>query len=364
MKTLISILLALLSAGFILDGPVLGQVVTQKRVPAATLLPPLARLRVPAEWEPHRATWMQWPRYYESSLRPAFADIIDVLQDYEPMHVIANSQGELNQAQSFLAGQGVPLTNLTFHVMAIDSAWMRDNGPVWVERADQLVVQDWGFDGWGGLTWDYHDDNLIPPQVAAVEGAPCEDWNHLIHERGNLEFNGRDTVIVSWPCFGSRNPSKTQAQLTQSLRQAFGVSEVVWLLSAPPSDVTGGHVDGIARFIDEDTVVVPRYTFSHAEAWVYDDAANIIQGAGLQVLRMDVPGEVWYAGTWMSANYVNWLVANGVVVIPGFAVTQWDDAARQAVQGYFPGRDVHVVDTREVWYWGGSVHCVTNDQPN
>lgn len=336
---------------------------TNERVLSNTRATPQRALRVPAEWETHESTWMQWPRWYESSYRPAFADIIDILQDYEPMHIIANSVNERNQAQNFLLNNGVPLTNVTFHVRNIDSAWMRDNGPVWVERRGRLRAQDWGFDGWGGLTPDFQDDDLIPEDVGMIENVPVEDWNHLIHERGDLEFNGNDAVIVSLPCFGGRNPSMTQAQLTQSLKDAFGVDKVVWLLTAPPGDVTGGHVDGIARFIDEDTVVVPRYTFVHPEAAVYDDAAAIIQAAGFQVLRMDVLDEVFYAGEWMSAIYVNWLVANGVVLVPGFNDAFLDNAAKQAVEGYFPNRDVHIIDTRELWYWGGSIHCVTNDQP-
>lgn len=319
--------------------------------------------RVPAEWEPHEATWMQWPRWYESTYRPAFAEIIDILQSHEPVRIIANSPGERNQAQNFLTSQGVSLSNVDFHVLPVDSAWMRDNGPVWLNRRGQLVVQDWGFDGWGGLTSFYQLDDAIPPQVAAIEGLPVEDWNHIVHERGDLELNGVDTVIVSWPCFGSRNPTLTQAQLTQVLKDSLGVRKVVWLLSGPASDVTGGHVDAITRFIDANTVVVPQYTFSHPEAQVYDEAATIVQSAGIQVIRMDVPGQVFYSGIWMSANYLNWYVANDVVVVSGFNNTQWDNAARQAVQGYFPGRSVQVVDTREMWYWGGGVHCVTNDQP-
>ena len=133
---------------------------------------------------------------------------------------------------------------------------MRDNGPVWVEQDGQLRVQDWGFDGWGGLTWDFLDDDVVPPQVANAEGVAVDDWNHLIHERGDLEFNGVDTVIVSWPCFGSRNPTKTQRELTRNLKKAFGVTKVVWLMTAPAGDPTGGHVDGIARFIDANQVAL------------------------------------------------------------------------------------------------------------
>jgi agmatine deiminase len=307
---------------------------------------------------------MQWPRWYEDTYEPAFADIIDLVQAYEPMHIVVNSTSERNQAQNYLTQQGVPLGNVTFHVHRLNSAWMRDNGPVWVDVMGQRYAQDWGFDGWGGLVGAYQHDDVIPGQVAQITGTPLLDWNGVIHERGNLEFNGVDTVITSFVCFSDRNPHLSKGELTQLLKASFGLSRVVWLNAAPSDDVTGGHVDGIARFIDADTVVVPRYlNQSHTDAWVYEQAARIVARHGFEVLRMDVPGEVIYRGVPMSTNYVNWLVINGAVVMPGFNHSQWDSAARQSVQSYFPGRTIHQVNTLELWYWGGSVHCVTNDQP-
>ena len=320
--------------------------------------------RVPAEWEPHAATWMQWPRWFERSYRPAFAEIIRALTAYEPMHIVAHSNSYRDEARAYLTQRGVPLDNVTFHVMRLDSAWMRDNGPVWVDFAGQLVVQDWGFDGWGDLTPYFELDDAIPEQVADRVGVPVQDWNAIIHERGNLEFNGTDTVIVNWACLGNRNPQHTEEELTRVLQQAFGVSRVVMLRSATSDDETDGHVDGLARFIDESTVVIPRHVNTqHPDAWVYDEAASIVTQAGLDVIRMDIPGEVVYGGYPMAAVYVNWLVANDVVIMPGFGQPAWDAAAKASVESYFPGRDVHVIDTRELWFFGGSVHCVTNDQP-
>lgn len=322
------------------------------------------RLRVPAEWETHDSTWMQWPRWYERSYRPAFTEIIRVLVAHEPVHLIVHTPAYENEARNYLSQRGVPLDNVSFDILPLDNAWMRDNGPVWIESAGQLMVQDWGFDGWGGWTPFFQLDDAIPPRVAEIAGVPVQDWNRLVHERGNLEFNGVDTVIVNWACIGNRNPGFSQNQITRALKRAFGVSRVVMLQSATSDDGTDGHVDGIARFIDQRRVVVPRYRDqSHADAWVYEDAAAIVEGSGLQVLRMDIPGDILYRGFPMSAIYVNWLVANDVVVMPGFAHPTWDAAAKLAVESYFPDRQVHVVDTRELWYSGGSVHCVTNDQP-
>jgi len=324
-------------------------------------------------------------------MRPDFSAIIDILQDYEPVNIIVESTSARNQARNYLTNLGVPLTNITWHIMLYDWAWMRDNGPVWIDGArnpdvkgdicifdtewmntrgtvwtdaiHEQFIQDWGFDAWGGIEPQYENDDAVPCQVAEIEGLPCDSYT-LILERGNLEFNGAGTLITSWACQNDRNPDVSRTEMEALLKEVFGLSQIVWLLSAPSSDITGGHVDGIARFIDKNTVAVARYVDQDdPDAWIFEEAASIIQDAGFQVVRNDIPGYVAYHGDQLPAIYVNWLVANGVVITTGFGVPAWDNAAKTTVEGYFPGRDVFVVETLETWYWGGGVHCVTNDQP-
>ena len=148
------------------------------------------------------------------------------------------------------------------------------------------------------------------------------------------------------------------------LKDRFGVNRVIWLEGASESDLTEGHVDGIARFIDENTVVVGRYVDqSDPEAELFEDAAAKIRAAGLNVVRLDIPGYVRYRGEWLPANYTNYLVANGVVIASSYGNAQFDRNAQSALQRMFPDRDIIMTDTRELWYHGGAVHCVTNDQP-
>lgn len=325
-------------------------------------------LRVPAEWEQHDSTWMQWPKGEETSYRSNFAGIIGALQGYEEINLVVQSQSALNQARQFLQSRGVPLTNVNVHIMPYDWSWMRDNGAIWVEQTDSdgnrsHVVQDWGFDGWGGDGGPSRNDDAVPCRVAAIEGVQCQSIPVVI-EKGTLEFNGRDTVITSWTVLHDRNPGMTRSQLETALKDNFGVSKVVWLEGASPYDLTDGHVDGIARFVNENTVVVGRYSDqSDPEAALYEDAARRIRDAGLNVVRMDIPGYVRYRGEWLPANYLNYLVANGVVIGSSYGNAQFDNAARQQLQQLFPDRDIILTDTRELWLNGGAVHCVTNDQP-
>lgn len=319
--------------------------------------------RVPAEWEPHEGTWLQWPKGWERGFQGTFSKIVNAIQAYEPVNLLVVDEVGLEIARNFLDKQGVPLDDIKWHIMPYDWAWMRDNGPVWVETTDGVILQDWGFNAWGEIDPHFDKDNAVPCKVAEIEGIECEGYD-LIYERGTLEFNGAGTLIASWPVMENRNPELTQEEAEGIFRDAFGVEKVVWILGAPRGDITGGHVDGIARFIDANTVVVARHVDeNHPEANLYEEAAEIIEAAGFEVRRMDIPGYVTYRGIKMPAIYVNWLVANGVVVMTGFGEPEWDNAAKATVESYFPGRDVMVIETLDLWYSGGGVHCVTNDQP-
>jgi agmatine deiminase len=331
---------------------------------AAVSAPATAQVRVPAEWEPHQATWMQWPYGWEITYRPNFAAIIDGIEDYEPVRLLVKNEAQRADAEDYLADRGVPLHNVEFIVRPIDNAWMRDNGPVWVERAGDLWAQDFRFDGWGEKVPGYASDDDIPCFVASLTASGCFSIDALILERGGLEFNGEGVLITAWPWLHSRNPWLTKEKAEAGFSRVWGIDQVIWLDAVPEEDRTGGHVDGIARFIDADTVVVARYVDeSDPMAWVYEAAATQIAAAGMEVIRIDIPGKVPYFGGAMEANYVNWLVGNGVVVVTGFDHPEWDTAAKAQIETFFPGRDVVVVDAREIWSWGGGVHCVTNDQP-
>lgn len=323
--------------------------------------------RMPAEWEPHTATWMQWPTEWENFLRSDFAKIINVIRNYEPVHLLVLNSAMENETKDFLIDQGVLLTNIIWHIVSYDNSWLRDNGPVYVFDKNGLWVQDWNFDAWGGNfgeTIPYQNDNTIPLKIAGILNKNYENKNSYILERGNLECNGKDTVILNWDCQNDRNPEWTREQTNELFRNSFGVSQVIWTEGHSPFDNTTGHIDGALRFVSEDTVAVARSLIpGDPDAQIYEDAATVTQNAGLNVVRMDIPGTINFKGEALPAIYMNWLVGNGFVAAQGFGNSEWDNAAKVIIEGFFPGRDVHMIVTNELWYNGGGIHCVTNDQP-
>ncbi|MEM1181608.1 MAG: agmatine deiminase family protein [Acidobacteriota bacterium] len=314
---------------------------------AAVAGPASAQPRVPAEWEPHAATWMQWPGPFEASMRPEFAEIIRVIQAYEPVHLIAGSASARNAAQAFLDARGVPADNLTWHVYPIDNSWLRDNGPIYVQDGSETRILNWGFDAWGGnfgADIPFASDDLIPFRIAEVLGLQAEDRRDYILEKGNLEFNGAGTLVLNWDCQDDRNPGLSQGEHEQILREAFGLDRIIWAYGHYPDDGTTGHIDGTARFLNAETIAIADYG-SPIEL----DLAAACEAAGLEV--------VWYDGD------PNWLVGNGFVAAMAAPNPAKNAELKALLESHFPGRTVHMVDARAIAQSGGGIHCVTNDQP-
>ena len=332
--------------------------------------------RVPAEWEPQEAIWLQWPRHWERSHETAFARISNVIARYETLHILHASAKIRADARAAIGREGgdPDHPNIVWHAIANDNAWMRDNGPVYVVEDGRLRVQNWTFDAWGGAFGadvGYRLDDQVPAKVAAVAGLPV-DTVGIVHERGNLEFNGVDSVMLNWSVIGDprRNDGYTRERAEADLERYFGVSKVVFIEGVPRGDLTNGHIDGIARFINPDTVVVAQCTGASQcstekdrTAAVFDAAAETIAAAGFSVIREPVEATVDYRSRTFDTNYMNWLVGNGFVIAVGFGHRQADAAARARLKSYFPGRDVHIIEMLESWAAGGGVHCHTNDQP-
>ena len=332
--------------------------------------------RVPAEWEPQEAIWLQWPGEWEKTYEEAFAAFSCIIIQYEKLHVLYQSPEVLVDAKAALITAGCSPDHelITWHDIPNDNAWMRDNGPVFVEEGGEIRVQNWQIDAWGGRFGGdvpYELDNVVPRRVAEYLGMPSDDVN-IVHERGNLEFNGVDAVILNWSALGdaARNPEYTRTQAEADLKRWFGVSEVVFVEGVPEGDRTNGHIDGIARFITTDTVVVGQCTAESIcrpgdgkTGSLLDGAAAVISEAGFTVIREPMDGIAEVEGQQFDTNYMNWLVGNGFVITTGYGDERLDSQAKARLQRYFPGRDIYVLPMLKSWAAGGGVHCYTNDQP-
>jgi agmatine deiminase len=351
----------------------LSSLVLLGSVNAAFGLPPIRR--VPAEWEPQGALWLQWPGAFEQTYVPAYAAITNVVVQYQPLHILYDRNSIKNQARTAItsAGGDPDHPNISWHLVSNENAWMRDNGPVYVVQDGAMRIQDWQFDAWGGAFGEipYADDDAVPTAVGALLGMPV-DAVDIVHERGNLEFNGVDAVILNWNVLGNPNRANgyaNKAEAEADLERWFGVTRVIWAEGPISGDLTGGHIDGIARFIDANTAVVANCTVNghcqpgDADDQVYDGTAANLEAAGFQVIRMDFQAEISYGGYSFDADYMNWGVGNGWVIMVGFDNPATDDTAKALLESWYPNHDVFVIEMLDSWIAGGGVHCHTNDQP-
>jgi agmatine deiminase len=331
--------------------------------------------RVPAEFEPQEAIWLQWPGRFEKTYEPAYAEITNVIVLYQKLHILYDSNAIQNQARTAIsdAGGDPDHANITWHSIANENAWMRDNGPVYVVQDGEMRIQDWDFDAWGGAFGNipYANDDAVPIAVGAFLGMPVDPVN-VVHERGNLEFNGVDTVLLNWNVIGNPNRGNgyaNKAAAEVDLKNHFGVTRVVWADGPISGDDTGGHIDGIARFIDANRVVVGNCTLNghcqpgDADDQVYDGTAANLAAEGFEVIRMDFDAEISHQGQSFDADYLNWGVGNGWVILVGFDNPATDNAAKAKLEEWFPNRQVYVIEMLDSWIAGGGVHCHTNDQP-
>lgn len=332
--------------------------------------------RVPAEWEPQEATWLQWPGRWEKDYEDTIAKISDIISRYQTLYILYGSDQILEEAKDAILriGADPKNSNIRWQAAKYDNSWMRDNGPLYVVEENSLKIQNWEFNAWGGgfgSNIPFYLDNSIPDQIGELLKMPVTHID-ITHERGNLEFNGLDTVLLNWSTIGdpNRNFGYTKEQAKADLKKYFGVSKVVLIEGIPTGDRTRGHVDGIARFINVSTAVVLQCTASSLcqpdgkDGRLFDKIAETIKASGFNVIRDPIESYVEYNGQSFDTNYVNWLVGNGFVIVPGFGNPKTDAAAKVRIESYFPNRDVHIVEMLSSWAAGGGVHCHTNDQPS
>ena len=305
--------------------------------------------RMPAEWEPQAAIWLQWPAGWEgSNVERAFVNIVSVLVQYESVQLVVNTESHRSQAAEALAE--LDQDRIDFHVIPINSSWMRDNGPRYILENDELILQDWGFNGWNLPDVPYERDNAVPEAISEILSLPFESVP-LIHERGDLEVNGKDSVMASWTVLSDRNPELRQVEVTAQLKEATGAESVIYIEGHDPLDITLGHVDGMARFVSEDTIIVGQ------------DGSDLMDNVAIQIAEQRPDLRIERLESESAGILMNWLVGDGFVLV-GDSQSEEDNAVAEALLNqYFPDRTVHFVNVNALWMNGGGVHCVTNDQP-
>ncbi len=336
--------------------------------------------RMPAEWEPHRGTWLSWPHKEASwpgNFGPVpmiFARMVRELAGGEEVHINVAGPDMERAVRQLLAEAGSATGNVFFHHNPTNDAWCRDHGPMFLQRtvdsrAEEAIV-DWGYNAWGGKYPPYDLDDVIPARIGHELGVSVFSPG-VVMEGGSLDVNGRGTLLTTEACLlnPNRNPELSRVEVETYLKAYVGVSHILWLGDGIVGDDTDGHVDDLSRFTDPTTIVTV----------VEDDAAdenykplqeNLQRlrgmtdqdGRALRIVTLPMPRPVCRDGRRLPASYANFYIANQVVLMPGYDPER-DQVARTALEPLFAGRRVVVIDCTDLVWGLGAFHCVTQQWP-
>ena len=339
--------------------------------------------RMPAEWEPHVATWLAWP--HERSDWPGkfetipwvYAEVVRHLAAGERVRILVDDARVERSARAVLRHAGVNLRRVRFFRVPTDRSWTRDTCPLFIRRdgGDAALVH-WRFNGWAKYP-NHRRDAVVGNAVARTlrrrRWEPDVAGRPVVLEGGAVDVNGRGTLLATEECLLSRrqarNPGVTRAELERVLGAYLGVRKVLWLGRGIAGDDTHGHVDDLARFVDARTVVIAqeddpadpnheplRENRARLERMTDQD------GRRLRVVALPMPAPVVFNGQRLPASYANFYVANAAVLVPTFNDVR-DREALAILTALFPSRPVVGIYAGDLVLGLGTLHCMTQQEP-
>lgn len=324
-------------------------------------------MRVPAEWESHKAIWLAMPH-----------DEVEWGQEFAAAQ---NSVRELVAA--LLADEGAESVELLVdalrdqpvhpqareHLCEYGDIWLRDTGPIFLHAGATQVAAAFAFNGWGGKYIFPHDQE-VAECIAALSGTRVERHPWVL-EGGAVDGNGAGTFLTTRECLlhPNRNGSADAHTMEGHLASALGARKVIWLGQGLLGDHTDGHVDNLARFVSETRVLTMRASdASDPNAEILKEAVTTLReartadGEALECVELPSPGAISGRNGLMAASYCNFLIANQSVVVPTFGRPS-DTEALSVFSDLFPGRRIVGLDACALLTGGGTVHCISQQEP-
>jgi len=337
----------------------------------------LAGYRMPAELEPHQATYMTWPHNLETwpgkfdPVPAQYAAVAAGLSRFETVRLLVKDADAGEQAKALLCQAGARIESVEFLSHPTNDSWIRDYGPIFVTNADGArLALDWKFNSWGEKYGAYDLDDAIPRRLADRLGFECLEVP-LVLEGGSIDVNGAGALLTTESCLlnPNRNPGMTKAEIEEHLRVYLGVSNILWLGDGIAGDDTDGHVDDLARFVGRDTIVtVIEHDPADANYRLLAENLDRLRamrdqdGKPFRIETLPMPPALHHEGQRLPASYANFYIANGAVLAPTFGCPT-DQQALAILSRLFPDRKVmgfHCLDL----VWGlGTIHCLTQQHP-
>lgn len=338
--------------------------------------------RMPAEWHPHTATWLSWPKDPLTwpdrvpQVEEIFLSMMKAIALNEIVNLLVDDVGTEEAVRRRCDFSGAQ--NIRFHRVQTVDSWIRDYGPNFVVSDTQgLAYNDWIFNAWGNKYEELKEDDTIPERLEPVLGIRRFEPG-IVLEGGAIDVNGAGVVMTTEQCLlnPNRNPHLGRSQIELYLKSYLGVEKVLWLGEGIVGDDTDGHVDDIARFVSPTTIVCAveedpedaNYALLQDNLKRLENATDV-NGKSFEIVTLPMPGAVIGSTDVternlerLPASYANFYIANGAVLVPVFGHKN-DARALEIIQHIFPTRQAIGINCEPLVWGMGTIHCVTQQQP-
>ena len=327
------------------------------------------QFHMPAEWAQHQRCWMAWPAREgmwddQASTRQTYAAVAHAIREFEPLTMLV-PPAMAAEARNLLG------SDIDLFEVPIDDSWARDSGPNFVVDAQgNSAGVCFRFNAWGEKYQPYDQDAKMAERILDRANVPAIH-SDLIAEGGGICVDGEGTLLTTDTCFPNvnRNPDWSREQIEDELKSKLGVNKVIWLPGDPRDDETDGHVDGIAAFAGPGRIIIESTEINGDPRKPYFDSLRQqleqetdARGRKFELLELPEAPEDCAVGDRFCLSYVNFYIANGAVIAPAYGIDT-DDAVRERLQSYFPGRRIVQVPISSIAVGGGGIHCITQQQP-
>lgn len=330
----------------------------------------------PAEWEKHIATWLTYPLPNESwpynfdAVTNEYNQFIRIISESEKVKIITQDNVHSDKIRNNLAKLNIDINQVSFYPFGTNDSWCRDHGPAFLKNptTGKKAIVNWEFNAWGGK-YPYDLDNEIGNKITEIFDLPIFKPG-IVMEGGSVEVNGIDTLITTKSCLlnKNRNPHLTQKEIETYLSAYYGYRHIIWLEDGVEGDDTDGHIDDIARFVNEDTVIIAvekdKNDKNHS---ILKNNLEILKRCRtasykpLNLVELPMPEPMYVGNTRLPCSYANFFITNKHVIVPVFG-TKKDDKALKILQECFSDRVVTGISSRNIIFGLGSWHCLSQQE--
>ena len=344
---------------------------------------------MPAEWEPHQATWLGWPHHATDwpgkldTIRWVYGEIVRKIAPGEILRILVDNKSQEKSALNYLKSAGTEANRIKFVKHPTNRGWTRDSGPMFVRRKiggknrTETAITHFHFNAWAKYN-DWQKDRRVPETAARLLRKPLfhaeYKGRHFVLEGGGIEVNGRGTLLTTEECYLDpkvqvRNPGLGRKAIEETLEKYLGVTNVLWLAGGPVGDDTHGHIDDICRFVNRNTLVLIKeknrgdanYPML-AENWDRVQDFRLEDGTRPTVVALPMPAPLYFDGCRLPASYANFYISNAAVLVPTFNDPN-DRIALGTLAELFKDRPVVGIHAVDLVLGFGTLHCLTQQQP-